>query len=117
MNNTDLAYKVYWEKQGMDSLCGVHCINSLLQGPFFDEISLSHIALELDKKEHALMAEQGMTGDLMKYMKEESGNVAMDGNYSIQVLQCTYICHNEELFDHYNDHQEWYPAKRIKKYQ
>jgi ataxin-3 len=48
----DLNYKVYWEKQGMDSLCGVHCINSLLQGtrsssigPFFDEIALSHIAL------------------------------------------------------------------------
>ena len=25
-------YKVYWEKQGVDQLCGVHCINSLLQG-------------------------------------------------------------------------------------
>lgn len=31
-NNIDLKYKVYWEKQGADSLCGVHCINSLLQG-------------------------------------------------------------------------------------
>lgn len=47
-----LNYKVYWEKQGMDSLCGVHCINSLLQGkwtpdlgPFYDEIVLSQIAL------------------------------------------------------------------------
>ena len=28
----DLDYKVYWEKQGVDQLCGVHCINSLLQG-------------------------------------------------------------------------------------
>lgn len=36
------------------------------------------------------MAEQGMTSDLMKFMKEESGNVAMDGNYSIQVLQCKF---------------------------
>ncbi len=33
------------------------------------------------------MAAEGMTSDLIKYMKEESGNVAMDGNYSIQVLQ------------------------------
>lgn len=32
MNNNNLNYKVYWEKQGVDSLCGVHCINSLLQG-------------------------------------------------------------------------------------
>ena len=29
---------VYWEKQGTDRLCGVHCINSLLQGPFYDEV-------------------------------------------------------------------------------
>ena len=29
-----------------------------------------------------------MTSDYIKYLKEESGNVAMDGNYSIQVLQC-----------------------------
>ena len=28
--------KIYWEKQGVDMLCGVHTINSLLQGPFFD---------------------------------------------------------------------------------
>lgn len=48
----ELNYHVYWEKQGADSLCGVHCINSLLQGtfnfilgPFFDEIKLSQIAL------------------------------------------------------------------------
>lgn len=33
------------------------------------------------------MSEQGMTKDLMKFMKEKSGNVALDGNYSIQVLQ------------------------------
>lgn len=36
------------------------------------------------------MKEQGMTGDYIKYLKEESGNVAMDGNYSIQVLQCKF---------------------------
>ena len=38
---------IYWEKQGQDMLCGLHCINSLLQGPIFDEISLSQIAREL----------------------------------------------------------------------
>lgn len=42
------------------------------------------------------MAEQGMTSDLMKYMKEESGNVAMDGNYSIQVLQCTSLVYMQK---------------------
>ena len=29
---------IYWEKQGSDKLCGVHCINTLLQGPFFNEV-------------------------------------------------------------------------------
>jgi hypothetical protein len=24
--------KIYWEKQGVDRLCGVHSVNSLLQG-------------------------------------------------------------------------------------
>ncbi len=33
------------------------------------------------------MMEQGMTKDFLKYMQEDSGNVAMDGYYSIQVLQ------------------------------
>lgn len=33
------------------------------------------------------MMEQGLTKEAIKYMQEESGNVAMDGYYSIQVLQ------------------------------
>ena len=36
--------KVYFEKQGEDMLCGLHCINAMLQGPIFDEVSLSQIA-------------------------------------------------------------------------
>lgn len=30
---------IYWEKQGTDRLCAVHCVNSLLQGPFNTEVS------------------------------------------------------------------------------
>ncbi len=41
---------VYWEKQGVDALCGVHTLNSLLQGPYFNEVELAEMALELDKK-------------------------------------------------------------------
>lgn len=36
-------------------MCGVHCINSLLQGPFYNEVELANIALELDAKERELM--------------------------------------------------------------
>jgi hypothetical protein len=57
-------------------------------GPYFNEVTLAQFALDLDKKERELMLEQGMTKDFLNYMKEESGNVAMDGNYSVQVLQC-----------------------------
>lgn len=60
-------------------LCGVHCINSLLQGPYFDEIALSQIALKLDQEEKQLMGGARPSGG-------KSHNVANDGNFSIQVL-------------------------------
>jgi len=81
-----MAINVYHEKQEA-SLCGVHCLNSLLQGPYFTEIDLAQIAHEFDKKEKEVMAEMGTeTTDFLKFMAEDSGNVADDGNYSIQVL-------------------------------
>jgi ataxin-3 len=47
--------KVYFEKQSNDRLCGVHCLNNLLQGPFFNAVDLSEIALGLDEIERNLM--------------------------------------------------------------
>lgn len=44
------------------------------------------IALELDQQERAFMAEGGMESeDYLKYIAEDSGNVAADGNFSVQV--------------------------------
>ncbi len=61
---------VYFEKQGKDMMCGVHCINSLLQGPYFDEVTMSNIALTLDQKEKDLMSEAGLsTNEFLKYMQ------------------------------------------------
>jgi hypothetical protein len=40
---------------------------------------------ELDARERALMLSQGMTADAARFMAEASGNVALDGNFSIQV--------------------------------
>lgn len=75
---------IYFEKQGRDMMCGVHCINALLQGPYFDEVTMSNIALALDQREKALMEEAGLASkDFLKYMQEGSSNVADDGNYSI----------------------------------
>ncbi|KAF2072020.1 hypothetical protein CYY_006654 [Polysphondylium violaceum] len=78
---------VYHEKQ-VASLCGVHCLNTLLQGSYFTEIDLAHVAQELDKQEREMMSENGFeTKDFLKFVAEDSGNVADDGNYSIQVLE------------------------------
>jgi ataxin-3 len=45
---------VYFEKQTDGRLCGVHCLNALLQGPYFDPIMLSEIGLRLDEMENSL---------------------------------------------------------------
>lgn len=51
-------------------MCGVHCINALLQGPYFDEVEMSSIAQKLDEEERLLMSENGTTSnDYLKYMQ------------------------------------------------
>jgi hypothetical protein len=60
--NTDLIDTftrgfVYFEKQSNDRLCGLHCINSLVQAPLFDAIQLSEIAQGLDELEKKLYEE------------------------------------------------------------
>lgn len=50
-------------------MCGLHCLNSLLQGPYFDEVKillilkveLSKIALKLDDEEGKIMSEEGFS--------------------------------------------------------
>ena len=77
---------LYHEKQ-VSLLCGQHALNSLLQGPYFTAEDLTAIAVEFDERERNLMRESGVeSADFLKYMAEESGNAAADGNYSIQVL-------------------------------
>ena len=69
MDQTEPKF-IYFEKQGADMMCGVHCINALLQGPYFDEVSMSNIALSLDAKEQKLMAEAGFaSAEYLKYMQ------------------------------------------------
>ena len=57
--------------------------------PHKENWSVEHsvqIAHELDKQERAFMAEGGMESeDYLQYMAEDSGNVAADGNFSVQV--------------------------------
>ncbi|GLT52684.1 hypothetical protein SLA2020_260080 [Shorea laevis] len=66
-------------------LCAVHCVNTVLQGPFFSEFDLAALASDLDCKERQMMLQGGASsGD---FLSEESHNVSLDGDFSIQVLQ------------------------------
>lgn len=68
-------------------LCAVHCVNTVLQGPFFSEFDLAALASDLDRTERQMMLEGGVpaasSGD---FLTEESHNVSLDGDFSIQVL-------------------------------
>jgi hypothetical protein len=66
---------VYWEKQEKDLMCGLHTINSILQAPLFDEVSLSNIGIALDQREQNIMENY-----------TSNSNVNESGNFSIQVL-------------------------------
>lgn len=69
-------------------LCAVHCVNTVLQGPFFTELDLASIAADLDQREKQMMMEGGLdSADYLLFMSEGSSNVAMDGDFSIQVLE------------------------------
>jgi len=76
---------VYWERQGEDCLCAVHCLNSLLQGPYFTASALADIAQELDLEEKRLLGESLGESALDQSF---SSNVDVQGNFSSQVLFC-----------------------------
>lgn len=70
---------IYHEKQ-YGSMCGQHCLNNLLQGPYFKPDDLAEIAHELDEMERHLM------GGSVRGGATTSNNVDDSGNFSIQVL-------------------------------
>uniref|UniRef100_A0A0G4F1P0 ubiquitinyl hydrolase 1 n=1 Tax=Chromera velia CCMP2878 TaxID=1169474 RepID=A0A0G4F1P0_9ALVE len=88
MNRAARGDVIYWEKQGRDRMCALHCMNSLLQGPEFSEVDFGQIASDLDKKERELMAAGGISSDDYKnFMAEGSGNAALDGYFSWNVME------------------------------
>jgi len=81
------ATLLYHEKQ-VAGLCAVHALNTLMQDALFTEVDLMQIAHELDRREREAMMASGVdSAEYLKYMAEDSGNVADDGNYSIQVIE------------------------------
>lgn len=66
-------------------LCAVHCVNTVLQGPFFSEFDLAALASDLDRKERQMMMEGGASAGSGDFLTEDSHNVSLDGDFSIQV--------------------------------
>ena len=53
---SDSEYCVYHERQLNDSnLCAVHCVNNLLQYPFFDVQTCEHYVQQLKEKEAQML--------------------------------------------------------------
>jgi len=68
---------IYHEKQ-IGSMCAVHCVNNMLQGPLFDYSDFGQVAQELDRKERQLL---GGAADL------DYGNARADGFFNVQVIR------------------------------
>ena len=91
LNNFSLNRKyVYFEKQSKDLLCGLHSLNVLLQGPFFDPISLSEIGIKLNEMELGLL-------DSRSKLYHKNSNVDDNGNFNIQVLTEALKNHDCEI--------------------
>ncbi|KAE8692882.1 putative ataxin-3-like protein [Hibiscus syriacus] len=69
------------------NLCAVHCINKVLQGPFFSEFDLAALASDLDIKERQMMFQGTAAASSGGFLSEESHNVSLGGDFSVQVLQ------------------------------
>lgn len=71
---------LYLERQEKAN-CGLHCVNNLLQGPFFDEACFRMVAAKLDEKEQELTDGSGL----------DNGNALRDGWFNVQVMQAVLL--------------------------
>jgi Ataxin-3 len=84
---TPATMSVFHEKQ-QAGLCAVHALNAALQGAYFTAVDLAQIAREFDELERQAMLEAGAdTPEAIRFLAEDSSNVAGDGNFSVQVLE------------------------------
>jgi len=72
---------IYHERQ-LGNLCGVHCVNNLLQGPRYGPGDFAEIGMALDRKEQKLLGE---TNKMKK--ASENYDAKGGGHFSLQVLR------------------------------
>lgn len=89
-----MSVYVYHEQQE-SQLCGQHCLNNLVQEPYYSSVELAEIAQELDQMERSFISN---TTDILRSFQEGSGNVDESGNFSFQVLKVALErCHGIEM--------------------
>ncbi|KAF8930300.1 Josephin-domain-containing protein [Dissophora ornata] len=76
----DLVPYIFHERQE-GNLCAQHCLNALLQGPYFTAIDLAELARQLDQKEQDAL---GNTGVGLRDVTSQ--NMDDSGFFSVQVL-------------------------------
>ncbi|XP_015595693.1 ataxin-3 [Cephus cinctus] len=77
---------VFHEKQE-GYLCAQHCLNALLQGPYFNAVDLANLAHQMDEEERIRMAESGIDSEDYKlFLEQPSGNMDDSGYFSVQVI-------------------------------
>ncbi|XP_022095675.1 ataxin-3-like [Acanthaster planci] len=77
---------IFHERQE-GSLCAQHCLNSLLQGPYFSAVDLADIGRELDEAERATMAEGDVNSpEYLRFLQQPSSNMDDSGYFSVQVI-------------------------------
>ncbi|XP_057334501.1 ataxin-3-like [Microplitis mediator] len=77
---------IFHEKQE-GYLCAQHCLNALLQGPYFNAVDLANLAQQMDEEERLRMAESGVdSDDYRRFMQQPSENMDDSGYFSVQVI-------------------------------
>ncbi|RWS26234.1 ataxin-3-like isoform X2 [Leptotrombidium deliense] len=78
---------VFHEKQE-GQLCAKHCLNALLQAPYFTEFDLATIAEQIDAEEKSQMAEGGENNiEYLQFVARPSENLDDSGYFSVQVIE------------------------------
>lgn len=77
---------IFHEKQE-GSLCAQHCLNALLQGPYFTPVDLGLLAQKMDDEERLCMAECGEESEeYQRFLQQPSQNMDDSGYFSVQVI-------------------------------
>ncbi|CAK9797316.1 Atxn3 [Anthophora quadrimaculata] len=77
---------IFHEKQE-GFLCAQHCLNALLQGPYFNAVDLAIFGQQMDEEERLRMAESGVDSEDYKlFLEQPSGNMDDSGYFSVQVI-------------------------------